>query len=99
MVVNADGGSATPAGINGFSMAKLGRRAEAAYHRVYNLPWRSAYVEHDWDGGHVSVTNARFIANVIVPRLTAQWRHPLDRSVAQNAQVRRAAEVSTLEYE
>ncbi len=99
MVVNADGGSGPPAGINGFSLAKYGRRAEAAYRRVYNLPWRSAYVEHDWDGGHVSVTNARFIANVIIPRLTAQWQHPLDRSVAQNAQIRRSAEATELEHE
>lgn len=99
MVVNADGESGQPAGLNGFVLARQGRRAEAAYRRVYNIPWRTAYVEHDWDGGHVSVTSPRFISNVIVPRLTSQWQHPLDRSVAQQAQIRRSAEATTDEYE
>lgn len=82
IVVNADGLPGPPAGIKGFRLpGKVRRNPRAPYRRVVNLPWRPAYVAHDWHGGHTQVTNQNFIKTVIAPRIFGAGAHPLDRSI------------------
>lgn len=80
MVVNADGGDGPPAGLRGFRRPRR-RRTDTtrSYARVVNLPWQPAYLAYDWDGGHTSVTNPKFIKSVIAPRLFCGGMFPLDR--------------------
>ncbi len=82
LVTNADGGSGPPAGRAGFRKPRPGRRdTDAAYRRVINLPWQPAYLAYDWEGGHVTATNPKFIRSVIAPRILSDETFPLDRPV------------------
>ena len=90
IAVNADGVPGRPAGIAGFVMPHDSKRTTvAAYGRVINLPWRPSYVAYDWDGGHIAVTNWRFVEAIIAPRLLTPKPYPLDRSIAELVTARR----------
>jgi len=82
LVINADGLSGPPAGRVGFRLpTKATKATRAAYRRVINLPWHPSYVAYDCDGGHTSVTHAKFVKAVIAPRMLQREAYPLDRSV------------------
>lgn len=83
LIVNADGKSGPPAGLNGFRMPTRAGSTESidAYGRVFNLPWQSTYVGYDWSGSHTGVSSRRFVQAVIAPRLLSPDPYPLDRSV------------------
>ena len=82
LVANADGKSGAPAGQSGFRRSARGEKTDSAYRRVVNLPWQPAYLAFDWGGAHTGVTNSRFVATVIAPRILSDEPFPLDRSVA-----------------
>lgn len=81
--VNADGKGGPPAGRAGFRFPRgAGRETTAAYQRVINLPWQPSYSGYGWSGSHVSVTDSKFVAGVIAPRILTTEPYPLDRSIA-----------------
>ncbi len=82
LIVNADGKFGTPAGRSGFRIRRPGAEAETAYRKVVNLHWKPGYLAYDWDGGHTAVTNSKFIAAVVAPRILSSEPYPLDRSVS-----------------
>lgn len=88
LVVNADGKSGPPAGRAGFRMTARGEKAEAAYHRVVNIPWEPTHTAFDWSGTHTGVTTSNFVASVIAPRILHDEPFPLDRSVADRTLAR-----------
>lgn len=81
LAINADGKRGPPAGRTGFRLPRGREETESAYRRVVNLPWRPSYLAFEWVGGHTSVTNRKFVAAVIAPRVLSAEPHPLDRSV------------------
>lgn len=85
LIVNADGKSGPPAGLNGFRMPARAGSTDSidAYSRVFNLPWQPTYVGYDWSGSHTGVSSRRFVQAVIAPRLLSPDPYPLDRSVLE----------------
>ena len=72
-----------PAGRRGFRLPRrLTAEETRLYAKVVNLPWRPAYASFGWNGGHLRVTAAKFIATVIAPRLRSKEPFPLDRPLA-----------------
>ena len=95
LVINADGGSGPPAGIDGFRLPRRAKRpTRNAYQRVINLPWQSSYVAYDWAGGHTRVTGQRFVAGIIAPRILGQGPHPLDRPIVKRLRTAQAGDES-----
>ncbi len=83
LVVNADGGVGATAGRTGFRLPKKLSEADSAlYAKVVNLPWKPAYIAYGWNGGHMRVTDPRFIRSVIAPRLLSRERLPIDQPLA-----------------
>lgn len=82
--VNADGKGGAPAGRQGFKLLPSASAASRqSYGRVVNLPWQSSYLAFGWTGSHTSVTDRRFIREVIAPRIFSTERYPLDRSLLE----------------
>jgi pimeloyl-ACP methyl ester carboxylesterase len=78
---NADGYSGNPAGLSGLRIPSRVQRYEH-YARVVNLPWRPAYGDIGWNGGHTSVVGSSFVQEVIAPRVLADGPSPLNRPLA-----------------
>jgi len=88
VIVNADGKSGPTAGRVGFRAPRRASQDTAeAYSRVINLPWQPNYLAFDWSGGHTSVTNRKFVASVIAPRILSFDPFPLDRPIADRFDV------------
>jgi hypothetical protein len=79
--VTADGRSDDPAGLYGLRIPSRVSRYDL-YTRVVDLPWRPAYVDLGWKGGHTGVTSREFVQNVIAPRLLSKGARPLNRALA-----------------
>jgi hypothetical protein len=79
--VAADGSIAEPAGIHGFRIpARI--KCYDCYTRVVNLPWRAAYADLGWRGGHTGATSEEFVRDVIAPRVLSAKSRPLNRPLA-----------------
>ena len=83
LIVNADGRGGDPAGLSGFKAPRNRQDVvvRESYSRVFNLPWKPAYLAYNWNGGHTAVTNSKFIAAVIAPRILTDESFPADRDV------------------
>ena len=79
--VTADGRSEEPAGLYGLRIPSRVSRYDL-YTRVVDLPWRPAYADLGWKGGHTGVIREEFIQQVIAPRLLSKGARPLNRPLA-----------------
>lgn len=80
LVINADGGTGPTAGRVGFRVPRdLPPDQAKLYEKVISVPWKPAHVGYGWNGGHMRVTNPRFIRSVIAPRLLGREPLPIDR--------------------
>ncbi len=83
MAVTADGRMTAPAGRRGFVLPDdLTDQAASQYAKVVNLPWKAAYLRYGWNGGHLRVTEPRFVRSVIAPRILSAEPFPLDRPLS-----------------
>ena len=83
LLATSDGGPLPAAGKIGFRVPLgLPTTQRQPYVRVVNLPWRSKYTQYGWGGGHVTSTSAKFVEQVIAPRILPEYLPESERTAA-----------------
>lgn len=68
------------AGLEGFRLPpRIASDTEVQYHKLHNVPYRAAFTEAGYGGGHTDCTGRAFVRDYLAPVLAGDDRRLLDR--------------------